>query len=152
MEVFRLTTTKYAHDLSGLGAKLYGGRWNKKGQAVLYTAGSRSLALVEVLVHVANAYLPSDYQLLTIYIPDDSIYELSVKLLPSDWQSPTPPDVLKSFSDDWLLSNHYLALKVPSAVVKGEYNYLLNPLHEDIKRVQVLHQDSFQFDERLFKK
>lgn len=150
--MFRLTTAKYAHDLSGLGAKLYGGRWNKKGQAVLYTAGSRALALVEGLVHVANAYLPSDYQLLTIFIPDDSIYELPLKLLPNDWQSPTPPDILKSFSDNWLNKNEYLVLKVPSAVVKNEHNYLLNPLHEAIKKVQILHQEPFQFDDRLFKK
>ena len=75
MEVFRLSTAKYANDLSGTGAKLHGGRWNQKGEAVLYTSGSRALALVEVLVHLTNAFLPLNYQLISIYIPDNSIID-----------------------------------------------------------------------------
>ena len=149
MEVFRLTILKYAQDLSGIGAKLYGGRWNKPGQAVLYTAASRSLALVEVLVHVANAYLPTDYQLLTIYIPDNSVIELPIKDLPTNWNNSPPSDDLKNFSEDWLSTNQYLGLKVPSAVVKGEFNYLLNPLHSDMSKVKILSQEPFIFDSRL---
>ena len=149
MEVFRLTTLKYAQDLSGIGAKLYGGCWNKPGQAVLYTAASRSLALVEVLVHVANAYLPTDYQLLTIYIPDNSITELPIKDLPTDWNNSPPSDNLKKISKDWLSTNQYLGLKVPSAVVKGEFNYLLNPLHLDMSKVKILSQEPFAFNSPL---
>ncbi|MFN3490402.1 MAG: RES family NAD+ phosphorylase, partial [Emticicia sp.] len=79
MEVFRLSSAKYATDLSGTGAKIHGGRWNRKGDAVLYTAGTRALALVEVLVHTTNAFLPLNYQLITIYIPDDSILTIPTK-------------------------------------------------------------------------
>lgn len=151
MEVFRLTTTKYANDLSGTGARLHGGRWNQKGDAVLYTSGSRALALVEVLVHLTNAFLPLNYQLITIYIPDDSIIELPSKSLPNDWKSIEPNESTKKVAAKWLVENEYLALKVPSVVVEGEHNFLINPLHVDFLKVKVLKVEPFSFDTRLIK-
>lgn len=151
MEVFRLATAKYASDLSGTGARLHGGRWNQKGDAVLYTAGTRALALVEVLVHLTNAFLPLNYQLITIYIPDDSIIAFPIKSLPSDWKNHEPNESTKKISAKWLTTNEYLALKVPSVVVEGEFNYLVNPLHADFSKVKVLKTESFSFDARLLK-
>lgn len=149
MEVFRLSSAKYSTDLSGTGAKLHGGRWNQKGDAVLYTAGSRALALVEVLVHLTNAFLPLNYQIITIYIPDESITEIPLKMLPKDWNNLEPSESTKNISSNWLLENQYLSLKVPSVVVEGEFNYLVNPLHEDFLKVKVLKIAPFNFDERL---
>jgi RES domain-containing protein len=149
MEVFRLSSAKYSTDLSGTGAKLHGGRWNQKGDAVLYTAGSRALALVEVLVHLTNAFLPLNYQIITIYIPDESITEIPLKMLPKDWNNLEPSESTKNISSNWLLENQYLSLKVPSVVVEGEFNYLINPLHEDFLKVKVLKIAPFNFDERL---
>lgn len=149
MEVFRLSSTKYASDLSGTGAKLHGGRWNQKGEAVLYTAGTRALALVEVLVHLTNAFLPLNYQLITIYIPDESITEISLKTLPKDWNHLEPSESTKLMSSRWLLENEYLTLKVPSVVVEGEFNYLVNPLHGDFSKIKLLKIAPFNFDERL---
>lgn len=151
MEVFRLSTAKYANDLSGTGAKLHGGRWNQKGEAVLYTSGSRALALVEVLVHLTNAFLPLNYQLISIYIPDNSIIELSTKSLPDDWKSIEPSDSTKKIATKWLINNEYLALRVPSVVVEGEFNYLINPLHIDFQQIKVLKIENFSFDDRLLK-
>ena len=151
MEVFRLSTAKYANDLSGTGAKLHGGRWNQKGEAVLYTSGSRALALVEVLVHLTNAFLPLNYQLISIYIPDNSIIELSTKSLPDDWKSIEPSDSTKKIATKWLINNEYLALRVPSVVVEGEFNYLINPLHSDFQQIKVLKIENFSFDDRLLK-
>ena len=151
MEVFRLTTTKYANDLSGTGARLHGGRWNHKGDAVLYTAGSRALALVEVLVHLTNAFLPISYQLITIYIPDDSIIELPLKSLPQDWKSIEPNESTKKIAAKWLIENEYLVLKVPSVVVEGELNYLVNPANLDFSKVKILKTEPFSFDDRLMK-
>ena len=151
MEVFRLSTAKYANDLSGTGAKLHGGRWNQKGEAVLYTSGSRALALVEVLVHLTNAFLPLNYQLISIYIPDNSIIELSTKSLPDDWKSIEPSDSTKKIATKWLLHNEHLALRVPSVVVEGEFNYLINPLHSDFQQIKVLKIENFSFDDRLLK-
>ena len=87
MEVFRLSKAQYASDLTGTGAKLAGGRWNRAGVAVLYTSSSRALATLEVLVHIPAFYVPFDYVLSSIWIPDDSIQVLDIKLLPADWQT-----------------------------------------------------------------
>lgn len=152
MEVFRLSSSKYANDLSGTGAKLHGGRWNQKGDAVLYTAGSRALALVEVLVHLTNAYLPFNYQLITLHIPDDSILTLPIKSLSQDWNTIEPSNSTKQITSKWLIENQYLILKVPSAVVEGEFNYLVNPLHNDFSKIKILKIEPFSFDDRLFKK
>lgn len=151
MEVFRLATAKYANDLSGTGARLHGGRWNQKGEAVLYTAGTRALALVEVLVHLTNAFLPLNYQLITLYIPDDSIIEFPTKSLPSDWKTLEPSESTKKISAKWLITNEYLVLKVPSVIVEGEFNYLVNPLHADFSKVKILKTEPFSFDIRLLK-
>jgi RES domain-containing protein len=152
MEVFRLTSAKYTQDLSGTGAKIHGGRWNQKGEAVLYTAGSRALALVEVLVHLTNAFLPLNYQLITIYIPDDSIVEIPQKSLPKDWKNIELSESTKKITAKWLSENDYLVLKVPSVVVEGEFNYLVNPLHADFSKIKILKTEPFSFDERLMHK
>ena len=41
-----------ADDTTGAGAKKTGGRWNRKGIALIYTAESRALACLETLVHL----------------------------------------------------------------------------------------------------
>jgi RES domain-containing protein len=151
MEVFRLSSAKYANDLSGTGAKIHGGRWNRKGDAILYTAGTRALALVEVLVHTTNAFLPLNYQLITIYIPDDSILTIPNKSLPEDWNNIEPSDSTAMVSSDWLNDSQYLTLRVPSVVVEGEYNYLINPAHADFTKVKILRNEAFNFDNRLIK-
>ena len=151
MEVFRLSSAKYANDLSGTGAKIHGGRWNRKGDAVLYTAGTRALALVEVLVHTTNAFLPLSYQLITIYIPDDSILTISNKSLPKDWNNIEPSDSTAMFCSEWLKTNEYMTLRVPSVVVEGEYNYLINPANADFTKVKILQNEAFNFDNRLIK-
>ncbi len=149
MEVFRLSKAQYASDLTGTGAKLAGGRWNKPGVAVLYTSSSRALATLEVLVHIPAFYVPSNYVLSSIWIPDDNIQVLDIKLLPADWQNLTPPQNLQTQTEDWLKSKTYLALKVPSAIVQDEYNYLINPLQADFAQVKLLHQEPYRFDPRL---
>lgn len=151
MEVFRLSAAKYANDLSGTGAKIHGGRWNRKGDAILYTAGTRALALVEVLVHTTNAFLPLNYQLITIYIPDDSILTIPPKSLPDDWNATEPSDSTTMVSSGWLKDSQYLTLRVPSVVVEGEYNYLINPAHIDFEKVKILRNEAFNFDNRLIK-
>ncbi len=151
MEVFRLSSSKYANDLSGTGAKIHGGRWNRKGDAVLYTAGTRALALVEVLVHTTNAFLPISYQLITIYIPDDSILTIPTKSLPEDWNNIEPSDSTTKISASWLNAAEYLTLRVPSVVVEGEYNFLINPAHPDFSKVKILRNEAFNFDSRLIK-
>ncbi|QJD97520.1 RES family NAD+ phosphorylase [Mucilaginibacter robiniae] len=148
MVLYRIAKCNYINDLSGTGARLYGGRWNSVGNAMLYLASSRSLALLEVLVHLPPMLVPANYCILSVDVPDD-IHELDVTLLPPNWQQYPEPAFLRTLGDQFIKQREHLLLKVPSAIVKQEYNYLLNPAHNQATEVKVLHQDMFSFDERL---
>ena len=151
MDVYRLATARRATDLSGEGARRAGGRWNRVGTAVLYTASSRALATLEVLVHVPMAFLPDTYRMLTLTVPDDSMQTLPSELLPAGWDGLFPPLAAKQLIDDWIADNRFLLLRVPSAVVEGDYNFLINPAHDRATAVQLIGNQPYQFDARLFK-
>lgn len=151
MIVYRLGKKKYNNDLSGIGAEKYGGRWNNKGTRMVYTSQSRALANLEVAVHVALKNAPRDYYLTTIEIPDNFIqnYPLS-RLKGKDWKTHPPSEFTQTEGDNFIRKNKTLALKVPSAIVQGDYNYLINPVHKDIGSVKIISSEPFAFDKRLF--
>ncbi|WP_259066400.1 RES family NAD+ phosphorylase [Mucilaginibacter sp. X4EP1] len=149
MILYRIAKCIYADDLSGTGARLYGGRWNSEGKSAVYLASLRSLALLEVLVHLPPLLIPSDYCLAEIEVPEDSIGVIASEELPVNWAAISPPLALKQLGDEFLQKQAYLILKLPSAIVPKEFNYLLNPLHKDIKKVKILQKQHFNFDERL---
>ena len=151
IDVYRLTVDPYSDDLSGIGASLSGGRWNRSGFRVLYTAGSRALATLEVLVHVPTTFVPKSYYLLTIRLPEDSLLSVPLDQLPDGWDSLTPPVTIKDITEAWLAENRFLLLKVPSAVVAGEYNYLINPAHSRASEVLITNKQPYNFDTRLFR-
>jgi RES domain-containing protein len=149
MIVYRISDDRYVTDLSGKGAALYGGRWNSKDIYVVYTAESRALALLEAVVHIGK--VPArGYSLATIEIPDDSIETYPIKKLPADWQTNPPQDRLKEIGDNFIRAGKHLALKIPSALMMEEHNYLLNPAHPSFKKVKIISQRSIRVDERLF--
>ncbi|QKJ28638.1 RES family NAD+ phosphorylase [Mucilaginibacter mali] len=148
MLLYRITRCTYAKDLSGTGARLYGGRWNNIGRAMVYTASSRALATLEALVHLPTAIIPDDFCITTIDAPED-IFEADMSLFPPNWNVYPEPEILKRTGDFFLKQNEHLLLKVPSAIVKQEFNYLINPLHARISEVKVLETEPFTFDERL---
>jgi len=149
--VYRLGKKKYNNDLSGIGAEKYGGRWNNKGTRMVYTSQSRALANLEVAVHVALKNVPKDYYLTTIEIPDSFIqnYPLS-RLKDKDWKTHPPSEFTQNEGDNFVRKNKTLALKVPSAIVQGDYNYLINPVHKDIGSIKIVSNEPFTFDKRLF--
>ena len=151
MIVFRLTRDKYKHDLSGRGAELTGGRWNSKGIPLLYTSSSRALCVAEVAVHLPLGILPADYCLVGIEIPDPvTILELDPSDLSPDWKTFPHPNFTRSFGDAFFSGQKALALKVPSAVVPGDFNVLINPVHPEFKAVAILSTEPFVFDSRFF--
>jgi len=151
MKVFRLTKAKYAGTLSGVGAAKFGNRWNSKGVEMIYTAGCRALAVTEILVHLPTGLIPQDMMMLQIDIPDDlNIQVLDTKILPPDWNVFPPRVVTQQLGDAFVFENRFAVLKVPSAVVQGDFNYLLNPNHPDFKRIKIISQEPFGFDVRLF--
>jgi RES domain-containing protein len=153
MNVYRLSKSIYADDLTGNGARLVGGRWNSKGLPVIYTSSSRALCTVEVAVHIPLGILPQDYRLVTISVPDSlSIQELDNKKLPEKWYEFPYTHQTQTIGDDFIKAAKYAVLKVPSALVQGDYNYLINPTHADIKKVKIKSMESYKWDERLFKR
>jgi RES domain-containing protein len=151
MEVYRLARKKYPIELSGKGASITGARWNSKGTEIIYTAQSRALAMAEVAVHLSMATLPSDFVMMTIMIPDDiTIKVLDPKTLPKGWNVFPHSFTTQIIGDKFIILHEFCVLKVPSAVVKGDFNYLLNPYHPDFKRIKIIEKVDFPFDKRIF--
>jgi len=148
MRMFRLCNSAYASDLSGLGAALFPGRWNKAGTPVLYTSERPETALLEMLVNVPPMFMP-ELILLTLEIPDDSILTLSPSDLPKHWYHYPAPSILADLGQNWIDENRYLALMVPSSVVHMAYNVLINCRHPQINMLRLIQQEPFYFDTRL---
>lgn len=152
MIIFRLSKEKYRNDLSGIGAEKYGGRWNNKGTRMVYTAESRALAHLEVAVHVALKSLPKNYYLTSIEVPNGHIVEYDQKRLKGkDWRANPPIEYTQVEGDTFVKGNKGLVLKVPSAIVQGDYNYLINPQHKEFGKIKIIESEPFSFEERLFR-
>ena len=145
MIVFRIARKERIEDLSGRGAELFGGRWNEKGYPALYTSSSLSLAALEILVHTDKSMPPVKMAYASIYVPD-SFLSMKILKLPSDTTE-------IEYGTKWLKEKSGLMLKVPSAILPYEYehecNLILNPLHEDFKKVFINEVHDFSFDVRL---
>ena len=147
MKLFRIAKEQHAKDLSGVGARLYGGRWNHKGVAVAYASESRALAALEYLVHVPMSIIPRDLEIMELVIPKRIIPEnIDTADLPPKWRKYPPPQSLATLGSNWVHSNRSLLLRVPSAVVENEFNILINPEHEDLKRIRTIGPVRFEFD------
>lgn len=152
MKVFRLSKKKYCNDLSGKGAEKTGGRWNSKGTAILYTCESRALCTAEIAVHIPMGIIPENYYLSIIEIPDSvKITQISIDKLPDDWITFPHSHSTQLIGDKFIEKKNSLILKVPSAVVSGDFNFLINPDHPEFKHVKLISTESFEFDKRLFK-
>lgn len=141
MQAWRICRESFA-DLTGEGARLYGGRWNSPGRPVVYAAETAALAVLEVRVHLDLDWdvLPSDYVLVTIHLPEIQIEELAA----------LPEDTVE-VGDAWLASRRSALLKVPSAIVPESFNMLINCAHPDAAAVSIASIRPFAFDERLWR-
>lgn len=152
MKVYRLSRRKYAEELSGKGAAKVGGRWNSRGTELIYTAQCRALAMAEVAVHLTLATLPEDFVMVEIDIPDAiTITQFEPEKLPKRWNSFPYNLKTQSIGDEFVQDEKNCLLKLPSAVVPGDHNYLLNPKHPDFETIKISSIEDFPFDERLFK-
>jgi len=152
MIVYRLCKAAHAA-LDGEGARLWGGRWNRAGRPMVYTAASPSLAVLEVLVHLdlPSALLPDDLRLLTIELPDDAaLRRLDPGLPDAPADGPTDDGACLAAGEAFLDGGDALGLMVRSVVVPQEWNLLLNPRHAGMARVRVRENEPFRLDPRLF--
>jgi RES domain-containing protein len=151
MRVWRICREPYVDAaLDGIGGMYTSGRWHSKGNPIVYTASSAALAALAVLVHVDPLTAPADLRLLAIELPDDLSTEVLEPItLPEGWHSVPAPAALQILGSSWLMSGRTAALNVPSAVIKVERNFLLNPRHPEVQRVRILSDEAFSFDTRL---
>jgi RES domain-containing protein len=155
MRLWRIAKTKFIHDRAGTGAKLAGGRWSSRGVAVLYFAATRSLAVLEIFVHLEPEDLPEPLSVLSVDVPDE-IFEGRAKRtiaeLPPSWRHYPAPTALQAVGDAWVKAAASAVLELPSAIIPGESNFLLNPNHPDFEAVSWNAPEPFQLDPRLWRR
>jgi RES domain-containing protein len=150
LSAWRITKQKHAKSaFHGDGARIYGGRWNSPGIAMIYTAQSQSLAVLEMLVHLDSPELLSKYVLFQVSIDPSHVKELDFASLPRNWKADPAPASVRAIGDDWIAGGASAVLRVPSTIVPGESNFLLNPRHQDFGNLRIGKALPFQFDPRL---
>ena len=136
--------------LDGEGARLYGGRWNSRGVAVVYASSTLALAALEYLVHLDIENAPSDLVAMSIGIPSDApVLTIAPQDLAKDWSRYPAHPGCTAVGDAWVAEGTALVLEVPSAVVPEESNILLNPRHARGEELTVDSLRPFSFDPRL---
>ncbi len=148
-DAWRIVKRKHAASaFSGHGAAKYGGRWNSRGVLMIYTSGSESLAVLETLVHL-NPPMAFRYVKFDIKFNTASVRTLATASLPANWRQEPPSASTQSLGDVWVKSAATAILAVPSIIVPGETNYLLNPAHPDFSKIKIGKSEEFVFDPRL---
>lgn len=150
--VWRLVTVRFAESaFTGEGARLYGGRWNRKGIPLVYTSGTQSLAMLEMLVQ--DDPMRARYLMIPATIPKGVMIErVSVETLPADWRELAAREQLQAIGTAWAKQLTSAVLAVPSTVIPAETNYLLNPLHPVFAKIEIGGPQTFITDLRLIKK
>jgi RES domain-containing protein len=134
---------------SGEGSRKRAGRWNSRGCRAVYCAESLALATLELLVHGVPYGSLKHFISISVLIPEKLITEIKANTLPSDWRMDPPPSLLQAIGDKWLEEKQHAVLKVPSAVIPVEFNYVINPDHPDFSKIRVGSVEQHTFDVRL---
>jgi RES domain-containing protein len=148
---WRIVQRRYVRTaFSGDGARKYGGRWNSPGVRMVYTSANPGLATLEVLVHIEDEReFRRQYRAIPVTFPEGLVEVLDPTSLPRNWAADPPPESLRRFGDRWTKEARTAVLKVPSAVLPLDFNYLINPLHPDFHRLVIGQPQTFRFDPRL---
>ena len=136
----------------GVGARLYGGRWNSPGLAAVYLANSRALAALEVLVHLNPAMTALRYQMIEVSLPSSLVQQVDIAPLASALTSASVQSATQHAGDAWLTEARSPALQVTSSIITEEPNYVLNPKHPQFDRIKIGTSKPFAFDPRLIGK
>ena len=141
-----------AHDLTGKGAEVTGGRWNRKGKPVVYCAGTISLAVLETAVHLEADDLPMNRFVVCVEVPDDVWAARTLRKaasLPVGWTARPEGKVSLDIGDAWLAGGASVLMQVPSVIVNEESIVLINPRHADAATLSSWKVRPWVFDERL---
>lgn len=152
MRLFRITKEEYAHDLSGIGAEKYGGRWNSPGHRIVYTSASAAMALVEILAWTPmDLLLKSGFVLIVLECPEESLEKVATEDLPKGWNFLSGYAETQKIGDQWLKERRSLLLGVPSAILPIEQNLLVNPMHPIMAQVEIQEIFDLLIDPRVLK-
>jgi len=147
---WRIVKTRFAAQaFDGEGARLNGGRWNSVGVRMVYAAGSISLAVLELVVHLENTDVLPSYSLCAVHFDDAVVTSVDRSRLPPNWADNPPPPELFAIGDAWIAGESSVVLEVPSAVIESENNYLINPAPPDFKVLTIDPPQPFTLDQRL---
>jgi RES domain-containing protein len=152
VQVWRIDKKKWsATSFSGDGARLHGGRWNSPGRPLVYTSEHPALAAMEILVQaIPEKLLLRAYIVIAARFDDSLMDDLERKALPKNWAANPVPRSTQLIGNAWLDSTDSRpVLRVPSAVVSGTFNYLINPLHVHFRQIRIGKPRPFRFDSRL---
>jgi RES domain-containing protein len=146
---WRIVPESRAHDaFIGEGAKLYGGRWNSSGVAVVYGSQHKSLAALELLVH-RDLRRPDRFTAFLFQFPESLVETIPLRALAEDWRQEPPPPSTQQIGDTWTMESRSAVLAVPSIIIPEELNYVLNPAHPEFRKITIGKPQEFAFDARL---
>ena len=150
---WRIVKAKHANSaFDGEGARIAGGRWNRIGIPMIYTADSLALAILEITVHLSKEDLLQKYYVhMSVQFDSTLVTLLDLAEIPDDWDSLPPSESTQNIGTQWALSQKSVILKVPSTVVRQEFNYLINPVHPDFKKLSIGTPETVVFDPRIKK-
>ncbi len=147
LQAWRIVKTKHAATaFSGEGARLYGGRWNSVGVSLVYTSSTQALAALESLVHL-NPPVIFTYAAIPLEFEAELVEKVTA--LPPGWANSPAPPFTRALGDLWAKEARSAVLELPSAIIPGESNFLLNPAHPDFKKIVIDKPVPFSFDPRL---
>ncbi|HEU4633667.1 MAG TPA: RES family NAD+ phosphorylase [Flavisolibacter sp.] len=147
MLVYRITHKIYSKQLFASGLE---GRWNGDGKKVIYTAGSVALAFLENMIRRQGVGFNSDFKTMIIEIPDDlKIQVIKNENLAAGWREFTDYSKCQPLGNAWFDKGEKPVLKVPSAVLPEEFNYVINAAHPDFKKIKLVETTELIPDERI---
>jgi len=150
IRAFRIAKARQAaRAFDGEGARFAGGRWNLPGDAVVYASSSLALAALETFVHLGDEGRTIRFAYFTVVIPDRVVVERCTRP-PRGWRTEPPSEATMRHGSEWLKSGRAAVLEVPSVLVPGETNLLLNPAHVDFGKLRITRPRAFSFDPRLW--
>lgn len=150
LQAWRIVKRRHADKaFDGEGARLYGGRWNSPGVPVVYLAESRALAALEILAGLQSRESLQAYVLIKVRFEKKLVEQLPLDSLPGKWRTSPPQPDTQALGDLWVREARSAVLRVPSAVIPDEFNFLLNPAHPEFVTIEVSKPISFDLDPRL---
>jgi RES domain-containing protein len=117
---------------------------------MVYTATSRALAALEFFVNLEPNEAPDDLLIAAASVPDQCVELINLDVLPRNWRGLNNKRC-RDLGSGWAASLRSVALRIPSAVVEGDWNVLLNPKHPEFGKVGIGAAKPFRCDERMFR-